>query len=64
MIIGQVIKQEKNDVTLLNPIEDIEERINKLDKEVNKTIRAIRANMINKRKKFRIKHCKSYYGRI
>lgn len=61
VISNSQIKMVDVDITALDPFINIEERITKLDNSVNKTIRA---NMINKKKKFRVRRYKSYYGRI
>ena len=64
---GYVISNKMVDhasIALADTFSDIEERISKLDKDVDKTIRAIKVNIINKKKKFRVRRYKSYYGRF
>lgn len=51
-------------ITFADPFSDIEGRIDRLNKDVDRTINALRVNVIKKKSKFRNKHYKFYYGRI
>lgn len=51
-------------ITFVDPFSDIEGRIDRLNKDVDRTINALRVNVIKKKRKFRVRHCKLYYGRI
>lgn len=50
-------------ITFADPFSDIEERIDRLNKDVDRTINAIRVNVIKKKRKFRDKRYKFYYER-